>query len=290
LSDDTSLDWAGAVLLVPALTALMLAISKLNAWGAVSYGVLGCTALAILLFTAFIRQEWRTRVPLIHPGLFRSRMFSGGTVAVLLSYAMLYSMLFAMSFALVRGYHDAPLIAGLRLALVPVALGVVAPFSGIAAELRPRQVMLSGLFLCLAAAIWLRWSFTGTPESLLFVMVGLSAYGAGLGLFIAPNNSATLAAAPADHAGQAGGLLNLMRAFGTATGVASASALLAWRLERATGMHERTIATDEHALLNAAGDVMLLVAAYALIAAIASSLHDKPRQAKILAEPTGRAT
>jgi hypothetical protein len=40
--------------------------------------------------------------------------------------------------ALVRGHHDAPLVAGLRLALVPVLLGVVAPFSGTAAELRPR--------------------------------------------------------------------------------------------------------------------------------------------------------
>lgn len=290
LSGETSLDWVGALLLVPALTALMLAISKLNAWGALSFGVLGCTVMALLLATAFIRQERRTRVPLIHPGLFRSRMFSGGTVAVLLSYAMVYSMLFAMSFALVRGYHDAPLMAGLRLALVPVALGVVAPFSGMAAELRPRKVMLGGLSLCLAAAIWLRWSFTGTPDSMLFVMAGLLAYGAGLGLFIAPNNSATLAAAPADHAGQAGGLLNLMRAFGTAIGVASASALLAWRLERAAGRHESTIAADEHSLLDAAGDVMLLVAAYAIIAAIASSLHDKAREVEILIEPAGRAT
>jgi MFS family permease len=124
LSGETSLDWVGALLLVPALTALMLAISKLNAWGALSFGVLGCTVMALLLATAFIRQERRTRVPLIHPGLFRSRMFSGGTAAVLLSYAMVYSMLFAMSFALVRGYHDAPLMAGLRLALVPVALAM----------------------------------------------------------------------------------------------------------------------------------------------------------------------
>jgi hypothetical protein len=290
LSNETSVDWLGAVLLVPALTALMLAISKLNAWGALSFGVLGCAAAAILLLAAFIWQERRTAVPLIHPGLFRSRMFSGGTVAVLLSYAMLYAMLFAMSFALVRGYHDALLTAGLRLALVPVALGVVAPFSGAAAEARPRQVMLGGLALCAAAAIWLRWSFTGTPDSMIFDMAGLAAYGAGLGLFIAPNNSATLAAAPADHAGQAGGLLNLMRAFGTATGVASASALLAWRLERATGMHESTVAADEHALLDAAGDVMLLVAAYAIIAAIASSLHDKAREVEILIEPAGRAT
>jgi EmrB/QacA subfamily drug resistance transporter len=290
LSSDTSVDWLGALLLVPALTALMLAISKLNAWGALSRGVLGCAAVAILLLVAFIWRERRTEVPLINPGLFRSRTFSGGTVAVLLSYAMLYSMLFAMSFALVRGYHDALLTAGLRLALVPVALGVVAPFSGAAAELRPRQVMLAGLALCVAAAIWLRWSFTGTPDSMLFVMAGLAAYGAGLGLFIAPNNSATLAAAPAEHAGQAGGLLNLMRAFGTATGVASASALLAWRLERATGLHESTIGANEHSLLDAAGDVMLLITVYAVIAALTSSLREKAREVEVLRERAGRAT
>jgi EmrB/QacA subfamily drug resistance transporter len=275
MSADTSLDWIGALLLVPALTALMLVISKLNAWGALSLGVLGCAAAAILLFLGFIRQERRTPAPLIHLGLFQSRAFSGGTVAVLLSYAMLYGMFFAMSFALVRGYHDSPLAAGLRLALVPVALGVVAPFSGSAAEVRPRLVMLGGMALCVAAVIWVRWSLTGTPDSLLSVMAGLAVYGAGLGLFIAPNNSATLVAAPADHAGQAGGLLNLMRAFGTATGVAGASALLAWRLEQATGLHERTLGADEQALLAAAGDVMLLMAAYAVIAAIASSLRDR---------------
>jgi EmrB/QacA subfamily drug resistance transporter len=290
LSSDISVDWVGALLLVPALTALMLAISKLNAWGALSFGVLGCAAAAILLLAAFIWQEKRTVTPLVHPDLFRSRTFSGGTVAVLLSYAMLYSMLFAMSFALVRGYHDALLTAGIRLALVPVALGVVAPFSGAAAESRPRQVMLGGLALCVAAAIWLRWSFTGMPGSMLFVMAGLAAYGAGLGLFIAPSNSATLAAAPANHAGQAGGLLNLMRAFGTATGVASASALLAWRLERATGLHESTIGANEHALLNAAGDVMLLITIYAVIAAIASSLRDRDEEVDVLGRPAGNVT
>lgn len=272
LSKDTSLDWIGAALLVPALTALMLAISKLNAWGALSFGVLLCAAAAILLFAGFIRQERRARAPLINPGLFRSRSFSGGTVAVLLSYAMLYGMFFAMSFALVRGYHQAPLAAGLRLAVVPVALGLVAPFSGGLADRRPRQVMLGGMAVCVGAVIWLHWSMTGTPDSLLPMTVGLGIYGAGLGLFIAPNNSATLSAAPAEHAGQAGGLLNLMRAFGTATGVATASALLAWRLELATGLHDRTIAAKEQALLGAVGDVMLLMAAYAALAAAASSL------------------
>ena len=173
--------------------------------------------------------------------------------------------------------------------MVPVALGVVAPFSSAVAELRPRHVMLGGVALCVAAVIWLRWSFTGTPDSMPYVMAGLVIYGAGLGLFIAPNNSATLAAAPADHAGQAGGLLNLMRAFGTATGVASADALLAWRLERATGLHERTVGAGEHALLDATGDVMLLIAAFAILAAIACSLRDRARGGGVRAGPVREA-
>ena len=107
------------------------------------------------------------------------------------------------------------------------------------------------------------------------MMTALAVYGAGLGLFIAPNNSATLGAAPAEHAGQAGGLLNLMRAFGTATGVAVASTLLAWRLELASGVHGRTVEVSEQALLGAVRDVMLLLAALAVIAGMASSLKDR---------------
>ena len=285
ISRDTSFDWLGALFLAPALTASMLAISKLNAWGALSPGVLGCVAAAMLFFAAFIWQERRTPAPLIQLGLFRSPAFSGGTIAILLSYALLYGMFFVMSFALVRGYHEAPLTAGLRLAILPVALGIVAPFSGGLAKRRPFQVMAGGMALCVAALLSLRWSMTGSPDSLVAVMVALAVYGAGLGLFIAPNNTATLNAAPAEHSGKAGGLLNLMRAFGTATGVATAAALLAWRLELATGLHERTVAANEAALLGAAGDVMLLLIAYAALAAAASSLRDRRR----LNLETGRA-
>jgi hypothetical protein len=237
--------------------------------------LLACAACAVLLLAGFIWREQQVPAPLMDLGLFGSRAFAGGTAAVLVSYAMLYAMFFVMSFALVRGYHDAPLTAGLRLTIVPIAIAVVAPFSGSIAERRPRLVMWSGMVLCLAAVIALNQVLTGTPESQLVVMSALAVYGAGLGLFIAPNNTATLAAAPAEHAAQAGGLLNLMRAFGTATGVAVASTLLAWRLELGSGVHGRTLGVSEQVLLSAVRDVMLLLAALAVIAAIASSFRDR---------------
>lgn len=55
-------------------------------------------------------------------------------------------------------------------------------------------------------------------------------FGAGLGLFIAPNNDIALAAAPPGLAGAAGALLNLMRVLGASLGVAGGAAILSLKL------------------------------------------------------------
>jgi MFS family permease len=157
-------------------------------------------------------------------------------------------MFFLMAFAFVRGYHDSPFAAGLRLAIIPVALGLVAPFSGaLQKRLGARKLRLSGMATCVAALILLSAVLTGTAASLVGAMAALACCGAGLGLFIAPNNSLTMSAAPDNRRGEAGGLLNLMRVFGTSLGVAGASAFLRWRLATATGFGDRTLGATEGA-------------------------------------------
>jgi Major Facilitator Superfamily len=280
LAEDRRFDSGGALILVPALVALLLAITEAPAWGLTPPFVVAVVA-ALILLGLFVWRECRAPAPLIRLRLFRSPAFSAGAVGVLVSYGLLYGMFFAMSFALVRGYHDPAVAAGLRLTIVPLALGIVAPFSGALYELRPRLVMLGGMAVCIAAVLALTATITGGPRSLPGVMIALAAFGAGLGIFIAPNNSATIASAPADRSGEAGGLLNLMRSFGTGVGVAAASSLLAWRLEMATGVAERTIGVAKPALLAAVGDVMLMLATFAIIAGAASMLRARPER------PTG---
>ena len=275
-STDRRFDGRGALLLVPALVALLMALTESHAWGLMSAWTLACAGAALALIAAFVWRERTTPAPLIDLDLFRRPAFSGGCIAVVLSYAMLYGMFFAMAFALVRGYHDQPLAAGLRLTIIPIALGIVAPFSGALYERHPRLVMVTGMAVCLAAALALATVLTGAPASLPYVMIALAAFGGGLGLFIAPNNSAVVSAAPADKSGEAGGLLNLMRMFGTGIGVAAASSVLSWRLELATGISERTVAATEQALLAAVGDVLLMLGAFAVIAAAASQLRTRP--------------
>jgi EmrB/QacA subfamily drug resistance transporter len=270
------LDWAGAAALVPGLALLQLTVTKLQAWGPLSPLTLASAAAVGALLVLFLRRESRAAHPLVDLSVFRSPAFAGGVAGVFLSYAILYGLFFAMSFALVRGYGIGPLTAGLRLAAVPVALGLVAPLAGRWAETDARTVLLAGAGVSVAALLALSRILPLGPGSEPALLAALALAGAGLGLFIAPNNSATLGAAPPDHAGQAGGLLNLMRALGTASGVSAASAVLSWRLSPPGGPAMRTDAVPGALVLDAAGDVMLLLALFALAAGLASRLRARP--------------
>jgi EmrB/QacA subfamily drug resistance transporter len=278
LRSDRQFDWQGAVLLMPALTMLLMVISLSHAWGPTSPAIIGSAITTAVLLLMFIGQERQASTPLIDLDLFRISAFAGGILAIVMSYAMLYGMFFLMSFALVRGYHHSPLDAGLRLAIIPVALGIVAPFGGALHErLGVRTVLLSGMAVCVAALILLSVALTGTSSSVHSVIIALAAFGAGLGIFIAPNNSATLSAAPGDRSGEAGGLLNLMRIFGMSVGVACASAVLSWRLAAATGIGDRTLTASEDALLAAVKDGLLLLTVFAVTAGLTSVLRAPPR-------------
>jgi hypothetical protein len=107
-------------------------------------------------------------------------------------------------------------------------------------------------------------------------MGSLAAFGVGLGLYIAPNNSATLGAAPADKQGVAGGLVNLLRVLGTGVGVAATSAMLGWRLEATAEAHERTTGVSESALLAAVGATLLMFAAIAALGAAMALIRGDP--------------
>ena len=149
---------------------------------------------------------------------------------------MLYGMFFLTSFALVPGYHESPTLAGLKLAIIPVAIGIVAPFSGdLSKRLGPRLLSVAGMAIC-AAALLVLTAVAAEPSTSLWIgFSGWPPSAPGLGLFTAPNNHATINAAPPDLSAEAGAMLNLMRVLGTSLGVASASSMLSWRMQIANG-------------------------------------------------------
>ncbi len=275
---DRRFDSVGALLLTPALAAILIAISEGRAWGLTPL-LIACLVGGPLLLAVFIWRETRTEAPLIDLKMFRSPAFSAGGLGVAISYAMLYGLFFVMAFVLVRGYRDPPMLAGLRLTVVPAALGLVAPFAGAASDKHPRLIMLTGMAFCGLAALALAWTTTQGSGDLVAVMVELAVFGAGLGLYIAPNNSATIGAAPAEKSGVAGGLLNLLRVLGSAAGVAVSAALVGWRLEGVIGPGQTTADAPTSALLDATAVVLLTLAALAVFGAAAALVRDRPASA-----------
>jgi EmrB/QacA subfamily drug resistance transporter len=275
LHPEQKFDALGALLLMPALTLFLLALTHQSHWGRMP--TIACVVVAAVLLALFARRELTTASPLLDVRVFQSAPFAAGCMGVVLSFALLYAMFFTMSFALVRGYNDAPLAAGLKLAVIAIALGLVAPLSGGLSDKYPRTMPVVGMAICLASALALTQLLTGAPERMVGVLIALAAFGAGLGMFIAPNNTATLGAAPPEHAGQAGGLINLLRAFGTAFGIAAASAVLSWRMSASKGVTPPTQEVPQALLLSAVGDVWVMLAGFAVIAGAAALVRSDGR-------------
>ncbi len=270
-----SFDWQGAVLLTPALTSVALMLNEVQAWGLESPAMLCALLVAVIFLPLFVWREWRQPEPLIDPRLFRSSAFSGGLAAVNMSYALLYAMFFLMSFLFIHGLKKSPISAGLHLALIPIALGLVAPISGsVYARVGARTMTTSAMLLCLGALVLLAWSLAGQTVNDFGVMGALALFGAGLGMFIAPNNSATIAAAPEDRTGEAGGMLNLMRALGCTVGIAAASVTFSWRLYVFTGNGHKTTNVPTHIMLAATTDVLWVLGGLAVAAGSCALLRD----------------
>lgn len=264
-------DWGGALMIGPALILLVATLNHVSSWGLASPLTLGSLALAAVLLGLLVRRERRTPSPLIDPRLFASAAFRWGALAVVLGYGLLYGVFFLMSFGLAHGYGESTAEAGLRLALVPVALGLVAPFSHeIGSFLGARRIGVAGMAACLCGIGMLWLTFGLSPWHHWFDTLSFLLIGAGLGLFVAPNSTATLAAAPAGLAGGAGSLLNLMRVLGTSLGVAAGATALAWRLRVETGSAGDWLESDGASLLAAVRTALPILAAMAMLAAFAA--------------------
>jgi len=278
---DMTFDWLGAMLLVPSLVMAILALNQVSVWSPISPAMILCVAVSVVCLGLFVRQENRVPAPLVDLMLFRNATFVAGIVGVAIGYAMLYGMLFLMAFALQKGLDNSATVAGLKLAVIPVVLGLAAPV-GISCSERfsSRWVGTVGMALCLSAITALTLMAFG-PDRLVIRLCALALFGLGLGLFMAPNSHATIDSAPTDRSGTAGALVNLARVLGSCIGISATSSMMAWQLGRLSGhdlMSPLFVAAVESSLL--------ILAAFALIAGGALQLF---RSAASQQSPSGPA-
>ena len=275
-NSDQTFDWRGGLMLAPALAFAVFALNQVSAWGLTSPALLGSVGAAIVLIFLFLRQERGSRSPLIDLRYSMSRRFSPERLRAR-SRTPCFTACSSSLPSRSSGLRGEPITAGLKLAIIPVSLGIVAPFAGgLADRMGTRLLSVAGMAICFVALLALTAIVMQPVPNLWIGFLGLVAFGVGLGVFIAPNNHATINTAPAELSGVAGAMLSLMRVLGTVAGVASASAMLSWRIQVARGSTERRLAAfSPHHFVEAVAAGLIMLAVFAAITGALSMIRKR---------------
>jgi EmrB/QacA subfamily drug resistance transporter len=229
---DERFDFVGAALFTAGLVALMIALNQGHAWGWSSPSTMTLLAVAVLLLGTFVRVENRRPSPMLDLTLFRSRVFGAATVSALLNYACVYSVLFVLPFLLIQARGLGTQEAGLVLTAQPIVMAIVAPLSGALSDrVGSRGPATIGMALLTSGLIAL--ALVVEHGTLVSIAAALALVGLGVGLFVSPNNSALMGAAPRHRQGIASGVLATARNVGMVLGVGFAGAVFTTVVARA---------------------------------------------------------
>lgn len=212
----THFDLAGALLAVAALGGTTYTLIE---WG----GRLAPYAAVVSLLTglAFLVVERRTREPMLRLEIFRDRTFSSANAMTLLVYAALGAIMFFLTLQLQTVGDYGALAAGLATMPVTVCMLFLAAKGGeLGVRIGPRVPMTFGPVV-MAAGTLLLLAVDADVVYWTDVLPGITVFGLGLALMVAPLTSTVLAAAPDEHAGIASGVNNAVARAGSLLAVAA---------------------------------------------------------------------
>ncbi len=217
-------DWTGALALLIGLPVLLLAISNAQSWGASAWQTWVTSASGLVAMVVFVWLQARSRSPLLDLSLFRSRVFTGAVVSAVANYIALFSVILLLPFYLEEGLGLDPARTGMLLSTQPLVMALVASPSGwLSDRLGSRGLAFAGMLVMAFGLFGL--SGLDQAGSQAAVVAWLAVVGLGTGIFISPNSSALMGAAPRHQQGTAGSVLAESRILGMLIGVAVSTAV-----------------------------------------------------------------
>jgi EmrB/QacA subfamily drug resistance transporter len=221
-------DIAGALLLCTSILCLLLGLTLGQQYGFGSPVVFILLILWAMQLAAFGYTEKKVAQPMIDPALFKNATFTVNLTTGFISFVALGGTMLLLPFYLENILGFASMKVGLLMGIVPVMLGLTSPFSGsLSDRIGSRIITMTGLFVMLAG--FMAAATLGQDTSLWGYAVRIFAVGAGIGIFISPNNSAIMGAAPRPQLGIVSGMMAQSRTLGQTVGVAVIGAVWAGR-------------------------------------------------------------
>jgi EmrB/QacA subfamily drug resistance transporter len=212
---------AGLIILLIGVTYGLVPYGK-NTMGWSNPYVITALIIGAVLLLLFPFVERKVKNPMFRLELFKIRGFTAGSFAGLISGMGMMGFMF-MIILLFQGiwlplhgysYSSVPFWAGIFMLPMTIAMGIFGPLSGrISDRHGSRWIASFGLFVSAFALITL----VLLPYDFIYIEMAvlLFIFGAGMGMFTAPNTSAVMSSVPPETRGSASGMLTTMRNVGT---------------------------------------------------------------------------
>src|SRR5262249_42697293 len=228
-----------------ALLGLTYALIEGHDKGWTSGIILGAFALAAVATVAFALIESRTERPMVALSLFRSRVYSGGTVTMMLWAFGIFGIYFFTAIYLQDILGFSPTKAGLAFVPMALCLALAAGLAGpIYLRLGAHRTVAAGM-IAMAGGLYLI-STLGANVTFARMMPSFVIFGLGAGLMQVPLTNSIMHGQAEANAGIASALLNASREVAGLLGITVIGAVLRVRQSTALtqGAHPATAYLD----------------------------------------------
>jgi EmrB/QacA subfamily drug resistance transporter len=274
-----SVDYLGALLLIGA-TAALIAVIDHRIMEAFAPAMRFALVMALALFVAgFVYREWTTASPILDLGLFKIRMFTLSSVALLLVGVAQVMIGFVLPFYLQDVLGLTPTFIGLLFISAPIFTVTLSPLVGWAVDrVGARLPATVGILFLTCAAFY--GSYLRADSHWLSAVAVLALWGLATALFFTANHTAMITSVPDQHRGVATGAIYVVFGLGTTIGVSLGTLLLTAAFRYYTGDPSATpSAANPEMFVRAMNFSFMIGGIMALVAMLCSGLRGKEKAA-----------
>ncbi|MDO4928131.1 MAG: MFS transporter [Corynebacterium sp.] len=275
-------DLLSSVLAMFTMLGAVMVIKQLANEGNIGV-IVGAAVLALSTGTLFAVRQRKLDEPLLTFDVFRNRIFSAGAIAAVAAMFILAGteMLTTQRFQLAHDFS--PLQAGLVTAAIALAALPASIAGGANLHRWGFLPIISGGFSLIAVGLAVAWWGATDGDSFAIIITGLVLSGLGAGFAFSVASTAIIGSAPKHRAGMASSIEEVSFEFGTLISVAILGSLFPRFYSNhapaeivdsydAALHQEEWVSAAQSAIDSAYGDVLVVVTAVAIVAAIATAI------------------
>jgi len=207
------LDFTGAIAIALGLAFLTFGFLRIPAIGLNNWQIYSSLALGLLLLTAFIWIENKSKHPMMPLHLFKNKTFSGANLLTFFLYAGLGAGMLFLSLNLVQVQGYSQLQSGLTFLPFTVLMISIARFAGsLADKYGPRLFLIAGPATAGAGLLLLSFvkQTNGPSDYWITFFPGILVLGLGMSFTIVPLTAAVMGSVSDHFSGTASGVNNAM--------------------------------------------------------------------------------